>query len=97
MDNGHEPATKKDLLELEQRLTKQLTEQLTEQITERLTELVRDTETSLLRAFHDYAEGNHHRMIRVEAAESTSSLRLAELERRVLQIEKRLAIPGETS
>jgi hypothetical protein len=76
MDNN-EPATKKDLAELETR------------IVDRLTELIRDVETQLLTAFHGYGKGQAARMHSLEVSDSATAQRLAALEERVLNLETR--------
>ncbi len=78
MDNGTQPATRQDLHDLEQRLLDQVRE------------AIHDSETRLLRAFHGYTEGNELRMKRLEGAEFTSAERLAKLEERMFDLEKRL-------
>jgi hypothetical protein len=50
MENGHEPATKADLRESE----------------ERLTEIIRDARTEALKAFYGFAESNRQRVAQLE-------------------------------
>jgi len=72
MDNS-DLVTKKDLAELENRLT----------------ELIRDVETSLLTGFHGYGKGQSARMHLLEVGDSATLQRLAALEERVLNLETR--------
>ena len=56
-----------------------------------LLEAIRDTETKLLRAFYDFADSNQKRL-----AERTGLVvfdRLATIERRLIEVEKRLNLP----
>ena len=85
MDNN-EPATKKDLAELELKLENKLDNKL-EAVIDRLTELIRDVETKLLTAFHGYGKGQAARMHVLEVSDSATAQRLAALEERVLNLE----------
>ena len=82
MPDDNSPATKKDLRELEERLT------------DRLTEAMRDMQSELLRGFAAFSEGQTIRLRKVEADQSNLdaalSGRVAVLERRLLEIELRL-------
>ncbi len=78
MDNGRQPATKKDLLELE----------------ERLTESLHDTETKLLRAFYSFAEATQKHFTDLDRSDSSLRERLGTCETRITEIEKRLNKPG---
>jgi hypothetical protein len=78
----NDPATKKDLLDLETRLK------------ESVAELVRDAQTEILRGFDHFQTGI---VIRLRKAESdisninaSTALRLENLEERVFEIEKKL-------
>ncbi len=82
MDNGRQPATKKDLLELEERLEK------------RFTEALHDTETKLLRAFYSFAEATQKHFIDLDRSDSSLRERLGTCENRITEIEKRLNKPG---
>lgn len=84
MDNGHEPATKQDIRDLEQRMGRGFDD---------LTELVRDTETKLLQAFYGYAKSNDTRVLEVEANEAVLRSRVSTIESRLTEVEKRLNIP----
>lgn len=87
MENG-ELATKKDVAELGAGIEHQI-DVTFERIADRLTELIRDFETKLLTAFHSYGKGQAARMHLLEVADSTTSVRLAALEERVLNLETR--------
>lgn len=77
MENGQEPATKADLNDLR----------------DELIEVMRDTETKLLRAFYNFAESNQKRLSEVERTDLGILDRLATIERRVTEVEKRLNTP----
>ena len=77
MNNGHQPATKADLAELEGRLSA----------------VVRDSETKLLTAFHEFAKANQRRLSELEGSDATLKLRVGSIEDRLLEVEKRLNIP----
>jgi predicted metal-dependent phosphoesterase TrpH len=74
-------ATKADIADSEQRLQ------------ERLVETMRDIETKLLHAFYGYAKTNDARVFEVEANESILRTRLATLESRIMEVERRLNTP----
>lgn len=82
MDNGHEPATKADLAALERR------------ITESLTEAIRDSETHLLKAFYGFTESVQARFKAADDTEANLKKRLAVVEERLMEVEKRLNFPG---
>ena len=77
MDNGNEPATKADLNALR----------------EELVEAIHDSETRLLRAFYDFAETNQKRLAEAERTGVVIIERLAMMERRITEVEKRLNMP----
>ena len=79
MDNGHEPATKADLVALEQRLT----------------EAIRDNETHLLKAFYGFTESVSARFRAADDNDANLKKRLAVLEERLMEVEKRLNMPGQ--
>jgi hypothetical protein len=97
--------TKKDLIEvladLEQRLDARITglgERITE-LDEGLREYVHDTETRILKAFHVFSTTNELRLGQIEESGAAAAKRLAiveaagrlaELELRVSEIEKKL-------
>jgi hypothetical protein len=93
MDNGHEPATKADLVALEQRLTGDLTS-LEQRITEAFTEAVRDSETRLLKAFYGFTESVQARFKAADDSEANLKKRLGVIEERLLEVEKKLNFPG---
>jgi hypothetical protein len=78
------PATKKDLEDLEARLDVKM-----EAVVDRLIELVRDVETNMLTSFHGYGKGQALRMHALEVGDSAVIGRLAALEERVLNLETR--------
>ena len=58
-----------------------------------LKETLRDSETKLLQAFYSFAESNQHRLALVESNANAVIARLATLETRILEVEKRLNMP----
>ena len=97
------PATKRDIRELEERLTTTMDERLTgmdgrltgmdERMTgmeERLLERMRDMQTELLKAFLPYQEQARLRESAVETRQSVLEARAASVEHRLGEIEKRL-------
>ncbi len=58
-----------------------------------LIEVVRDAETKLLKAFYTFAESNQTRLGQVEANTNAVIARLATLESRITEVEKRLNMP----
>ena len=58
-----------------------------------LKETMRDVQTELLKAFYSFGQSNSKRIAEVEGNESALRSRVATLEDRVMEIEKRLNIP----
>jgi hypothetical protein len=81
MANDDAPATKADLNRLERR------------ITEAIAESIHDSETRLLKAFYTFAESNQQRLSQVEGNTTAVIARLATLESRIIEVEKRLNMP----
>jgi hypothetical protein len=77
MENGNQPATKQDVQEAK----------------DELMEGMRGIETKLLEAFCGYAKSNDGRVLEVEANEAVLRTRLATLESRLTEVERRLKTP----
>ena len=99
MENGHQPATKSDVLALRtelkadlQALEGRLTSDM-QGLEDRLTEKWRDMQTELLKAFYSFAETNQNRLTAAEREAAALKDRLADLESRLTQVEKRLNLP----
>lgn len=88
MENGHEPATKADLREVAEQLRSEFHHEFDE-----LKETMRDGQTELLRAFYSYAQTNDERLSAVEQDSVPVRKRLAILESRITEVEKRLNLP----
>ena len=58
-----------------------------------LVERMADGETRLLKAFYNFAQTNSKRMTEIEGSEAFLRTRVATLEDRLLEVEKRLNIP----
>ena len=113
MENGDQPATRRDLERVEQRLDQRIerVEQRVERLEQRveqgfeqlraemnhgyndLVERITDSETRLLKAFYNFAEINNKRLSVLEGNEAAIRSRLASLEDRLMQVEKRLNMP----
>jgi len=87
MENGHEPATKRDLAALKS--------ELLEAIHQQLAEAIHESETRLLKAFYGFAESNHKRVNEIEGNQGAMLSRLATVEARLMEIEKRLNMPPQ--
>ena len=88
MDNGHEPARKADLHELAQQLRSEIQHGFDD-----LKETLRDGQTELLRAFYNYAKSNDERVAAAEQDSVPIKKRLAILESRMTEMERRLNMP----
>jgi hypothetical protein len=80
MENGDQPATKRDV------------KTAVDAAKDELLEAMRGIETKLLQAFYGYAKTNDTRVLEVEANEAILRTRLATLESRVMEVERRLNI-----
>src|SRR5580658_8938041 len=58
-----------------------------------IVERIADSQTELLKAFYGYAQGNNKRVAELEGNEGAFRSRLATLEDRILEVERRLNIP----
>ncbi len=94
------PVTKKDLTDLEGRIETRFKEQDAHlnAMESRLVEKIRDSQTELLRGFEKFQTANIIRMRKLEAnlsnLDTSASMRLENLEERLLEIEKRLLLNG---
>ena len=95
MDDTNAPATKGDLANLDEKLEQKF-DQLRAEMNHGyadLAERMHNSETRLLKAFYDFAQSNQKRMTEIETSESSMRSRLATIEDRLLQVEKRLNMP----
>lgn len=58
-----------------------------------LVERISDGQTELLKAFYSYAQGNNKRVAELEGNEGAFRSRLATIEDRILEVERRLNMP----
>jgi predicted nucleic acid-binding Zn-ribbon protein len=58
-----------------------------------LVERISDAQTELLKAFYGYAQGNNKRVAELEGNEGAFRSRLATIEDRILEVERRLNMP----
>ena len=84
MDNGNAPATKQDIEQLRSEMTHQYND---------LVERMADGETRLLNAFYGYAQSNSKRLTEMEGNEVAIRSRIATIENRLMEVEKRLNMP----
>jgi hypothetical protein len=91
-NDSNSPATKGDLIALEDRIRQSVKSDLTA-LEERLTEKWRDMQTEVIRAFYGFADGNHKRVSEVERESAGLKDRLAIIESRLMEVEKRLNMP----
>lgn len=95
----HGPVTKKDLLDLEERMDAHLSAHLIA-MEARLVEKIRDSQTELLRGFEKFQTAQNIRMRKLEAnlsnLDTSASLRLENLEERLFEVEKKLLLNGGT-
>jgi division protein CdvB (Snf7/Vps24/ESCRT-III family) len=81
MDNGHEAATKQDVVDA------------VKASEERVVETMRDIQTEMLKAFYSFAETNQKRLTEAEREAAALKDRLATVESRLMEVEKRLNMP----
>ena len=105
MENGSKPVTRAEL-KIELDATKaELNSTINHAINglrDELQESIRDSQTEILRAIHGYVEASEARLVRLERNDKTraenefdTNRRLAALEVRLLEIEKRLILGGK--
>jgi uncharacterized protein involved in exopolysaccharide biosynthesis len=58
-----------------------------------IVERIHDSQTELLKAFYGYAQGNNKRVAELEGNEGAFRSRLATIEDRILEVERRLNTP----
>ena len=88
MENGGSPATKRDLHLAVEQLRSEAAHQYND-----IVERISDSETKLLKAFYSFGQTNSKRMVELEGNEAALRGRIAVLEDRLLEVEKRLNIP----
>jgi hypothetical protein len=84
MENGVQPATKRDV--------ETAIKTAIDTAKDELLEAMRRIETKLLQAFYGYAKSNDGRVLEVEANEAVLRTRVATLESRLMEVERRLNI-----
>jgi hypothetical protein len=83
MENGNEPATKRDVLNA------------VKASEERLTETIRDAQTKVLKAFYSFAESNRQRLAQLEGNQGALITRIGVLEDRMLELERKINFPQQ--
>jgi hypothetical protein len=93
--DSNTPATKADLIALEERLKTDMTalEKRLLQKMDDLTEDFRDMQTEMLKAFYAFAETNQARLTATERDTAALKERVSMMESRLIQVEKRLNMP----
>jgi hypothetical protein len=95
LEDRDTPATKGDIADLDQKFEQKF-EQLRSEMNHGysdLAERILDSETRLLKAFYGFAQTNQKRVTEVEDVQAAMRSRLATIEDRLLQVEKRLDLP----
>jgi hypothetical protein len=87
-DDRLQPATKGDLLDLEQKFSGQLSG-----LKDELVEAIRDSQTEVLRAFYGFSQTVLDRFKEEDQTEAGLKRRMATIESRIFEIEKRLNMP----
>lgn len=82
--NGNEPATKADVEQLRSEMNHQYRD---------LVERISDSETRVINAIYDLAKTGNKRMTHIEGDNAALNNRLATIEDRLLEVEKRLNLP----
>jgi chromosome segregation ATPase len=106
MDNENAPATKADIAGLDQKLNDKIDTvktELDEKIDmlrselhhsfDELSERLRDGQTELLKAFYGFAQSNRERLGSTDNETASLKTRLAILESRLEEVERRLNLP----
>ncbi len=98
MENGHEPATKRDIGELRTEMAelKQNVEEMRSEFHhayDDLRETIRDTQTEMLKAFYGFAQSTDAKLKESELADMMLRSRLSAVESRVTEIERRINQP----
>ena len=65
-----------------------------EELLERISESLHDVETKLLKAFYGFPEGSQERMLYQNMSQQIFENRLGIIERRLLELEKRVNFPS---
>jgi TolA-binding protein len=93
MEHMASPVTREELKQELQTLQGALIEQMRDmqvRNNEALIEQMRDMQSEIIRVFMTFQESNAHRFDRVEKSDSSLAERLAAMERRMAEIEKKL-------
>ena|SRR5689334_16435481 len=95
MDNIHEPITKADLQALKAGIEERMDLLRSDlaQALDKLREALRETNSELLKFFYNYAVGNDTRLAETEAESAAIKKRIAALETRITELERRLIGP----
>jgi len=95
MENGLDPATKADVKALDEKI-EILRAEMSHAYND-LKETLRDNETKLLGAFYSFAESNQKRVAEIENESAAIKSRLATIEDRLLQVERKVNFPQQPS
>jgi uncharacterized protein YceH (UPF0502 family) len=107
MDDLNSPATKGDLAQMKVELKADFRAEmkdlesrlegkqdaLEQRLVDRISESARDMETRILQAFYSFAESNQTRLTATEREAAAMKDRLASVESRITELEKRLNFP----
>jgi hypothetical protein len=95
MENGNQPATRRDIEQLRSEFRQDI-EQLRSEFQhgfDELKETMRDGQTELLKAFYNYSETTDLKLRDGQSSDASLRDRMSVLERRVTEVEKRLNTP----
>ena len=96
MENGNTPATKQDVIEAVNASEERLTGVMRGMISaseDRVIETLRDIQTEMLKAFYSIIESNQKRFAETENETAAIKSRLATVEDRLLDLERKVNIP----
>jgi hypothetical protein len=94
MENGHEPATKQDVIDAVKAAEDRFFSAL-KATEDRVVETMRDVQTEVLTAFYGYTQTTDAKLKEGEQADIGLRQRLTAVESPVLEVEKRLNMPPE--
>jgi hypothetical protein len=98
MNSGNEPASKRDIVQLREEMKQdvlQLREEMNHQYRD-VVERIADSETRVLKAIFGLAESAQVRLTDCERSDAAIRERLANVEHRLTDVEKRINLPPQT-
>ncbi|HMD70901.1 MAG TPA: hypothetical protein VKF41_06130 [Bryobacteraceae bacterium] len=83
MNNGHESASKQDVVDS------------VKASEDRVVGTMRDIQTEILKAFYSFAESNRRRVVQLEVNQGALITRIGVLEDRMLELERKVNFPQQ--